>query len=235
MQQIWGDPLLEPFQRLGQEFVAKLPGVLTALALLVVGGGIAALVRFVIFRALTALRFDRLMERGGIAGVLERTRIFRSPSDFVARLVQGFLWMILILAALTTIDSQMTRELVVRFVNYIPALATAALVLLLGSAVSKFLGRSALIAAVNAQWVGARLVGSGVRVLVMCFAAAIALEELRIGRTVIAVSFAIVFAGIVIAGAIAFGLGARDLAHDWLQSKLQKKLPGEDERVFHHL
>jgi hypothetical protein len=38
----------------------------------------------------------------------------------------------------------------------------------------------------------------------------------------------------VVAGAIAFGLGARDLAKEWLQSKMKPREPEEDE-VFRHL
>ncbi len=108
------------------------------------------------------------------------------------------------------------------------------LVLLLGSLVSKFLARSTLLAAVNAQWAGARLLAGGVRVLVMSLAVVIALEQLRIGRTALLVSFAILFAGIVIGGAVAFGLAVRDLAREWLQAKMRAR-PPEDEEVFRHL
>ena len=41
----------------------------------------------------------------------------------------------------------------------------------------------------------------------------------------------------VVAAAVAFGLGARDLAKDWLQSKTktQPHPPEEEEEVFRHL
>jgi hypothetical protein len=101
--------------------------------------------------------------------------------------------------------------------------------------VSKFLARSTLLAAVNAQWAAARILAGGVRVLVMSLAVVVALEQLRIGRTALLVTFAILFAGIVMAGAIAFGLGARDLAHEWLRTKARPQAPEEEEEVFRHL
>jgi len=73
-----------------------------------------------------------------------------------------------------------------------------------------------------------------VRLLVMMLAVVVALEQLRIGRTALIVAFAILFGGIVIAGAIAFGFGARDLARDWLQSKMKPR-EREEEEVFRHL
>jgi hypothetical protein len=48
------------------------------------------------------------------------------------------------------------------------------------------------------------------------------------------VSFAIFFAGIVIAGAIAFGLGGRDLAREWLESRV-KATPAAERDPLQHL
>jgi hypothetical protein len=69
---------------------------------------------------------------------------------------------------------------------------------------------------------------------VMSLAVVVALEQLRIGRTALLVSFAIFFAGIVVAAAIAFGLGARELAREWLQAKMHPRTP-EDEEILRHL
>jgi len=234
MQGLLEKAFIEPFHRLAEHLTHVLPALITVLLILIVGGAVAYLVRRVIHRLLVALRFDRLVARTGLASTIERARVFRSPSDFGARLVQGLLWLFIILFALNAADTQMTQDLVVRFIHYVPDIITAVLVLLLGSLISKFLARSVLLAAVNAQWSGARLLAGGVRVLVMMLAVVIALEQLRIGRTALLVSFAILFGGVVIAGAIAFGLGARDLAREWLQSKMKPRSP-ENEEVFRHL
>lgn len=234
MQGLLEKAFIEPFHRLAEHLTHVLPALITVLVILIVGGAVAYLARRVIHRLLVALRFDRLVARTGLASTIERARVFRSPSDFGARLVQGLLWLFIILFALNAADTQMTQDLVVRFIHYVPDIITAVLVLLLGSLISKFLARSVLLAAVNAQWSGARLLAGGVRVLVMMLAVVIALEQLRIGRTALLVSFAILFGGVVIAGAIAFGLGARDLAREWLQSKMKPRSP-ENEEVFRHL
>jgi hypothetical protein len=118
-------------------------------------------------------------------------------------------------------------------VDYIPNIIAAGLVLLLGVVVSRVISRSALLAAVNAQWPGARLIAGGVRVLVMTLAVVIALEQLHIGSLPLLVAFAIVFAGIVFALAIAFGLGARDMARQWIEAKVRGSVA--EEEVFRHL
>jgi len=234
MQTLIDRAFVEPFHRLAEQFGRVAPAVVSVLVILVVGGAVAWVVRRVAYRLLVALRFDHLAARTGMAGTIERTSIFRSPADFGARLVVGVLWLLIVLLALSAADTKLTQEMVARFVTYTPDLVTAALVLLLGSVVSKFLARSTLLAAVNAQWAGARLLAGGVRVLVMSLAVVVALEQLRIGRTALLVTFAILFAGIVMAGAIAFGLGARDLAREWLHAKVRPRGP-EEEEIFRHL
>lgn len=227
------DLFVEPFNRLREQFAAVMAPLFAMLVILIVGGALAFLVRQLVFRLLVAVNFDRLVDSTGTANTILRTRVFRSPSDFGARLVQSMIWMLVVLMALYA-GGQMTQALVERFISYIPAIITATLVLILGSAISKFLARSTLLAAVNAQWSGARLIAGSVRVLIMFLAVVIALEELRIGRTALLIAFAILFGGIVLAGSVAFGLGARDFVHDWLRDKSTQPKTDEDD-VFRHL
>jgi hypothetical protein len=224
----------DPFYRLADQLAIVIPTLVTVMAILIIGGAVAYFTRLFTHRLLLAMHFDRLIAQTGMATTIERARVFRSPSDFGARLAQGLLWLFIILLALSATNAPVTQDLVVRFVDYVPDIITATLVLLLGLVISKFLGRSALLAAVNSQWPGARLIAGGVRLLVMSLAVVIALEQLRIGRTALLVTFGIMFAGVVIASAIPFGFVARDLARQWLQTSLRPR-SSEDEEIFRHL
>jgi hypothetical protein len=233
VQGILQKTIFEPFERLAQQIAQVVPVLVTVLFVLIAGGAAAYFVRRVTYGGLMLLKFDRLVAGTGLAGAIERTGLFRSPSEFGARVAQGTVWVFIVLFALSAAGTEVTDTLVARFVNYIPDFVTAVLVLLLGSALSQFLSRSALLAAVNAQWVGARFMAGSVRVLLMSLTVVVALEQLRIGRTALLVSFAILFAGIVIAGAIAFGLGGRDLARAWLESRMKSEPPGGKDPLQH--
>jgi hypothetical protein len=203
------------------------------LVTLIIGGFLAYVARWLTLRLLQLARFDHIVQRTGFSSMIERTGVFRSPSDLGARFVQGLVWLFTILFALNAAGTPASVGLVTRFVDYIPNIIAAGLVLLLGVVVSRVISRSALLAAVNAQWPGARLIAGGVRVLVMTLAVVIALEQLHIGGLPLLVAFAIVFAGIVFALAIAFGLGARDMARQWLEAKVRGSVA--EEEVFRHL
>jgi hypothetical protein len=86
-----------------------------------------------------------------------------------------------------------------------------------------FLGRAALIAAVNAGMRISGPIGKGVKFLVYFIGVSMALEQLGIGRDTVLVSFGIVFSGLVLALSIAFGLGGKDVAREYLEKRLKEK------------
>ena len=101
--------------------------------------------------------------------------------------------------------------LVVRLFTYLPNVLAAAVVLIVGVVLSRFLARSILISAVNLQIQSARLLSLGVKWLVIVLSSAMALEQLGIGGQIVQLSFAILFGGIVLTLALAVGLGSKEM------------------------
>ena len=58
------------------------------------------------------------------------------------------------------------------------------------------------------------------RVVRIAIAAVMALEQLGIAEHIVVVGFGITWGGLVLASAIAFGLGATDLAKDFLERRM---------------
>ena len=68
--------------------------------------------------------------------------------------------------------------------------------------------------------------------MVMVLAAAMALEHLGIGGQIVTISFAILFGGIVLALALALGLGSKDMVRrSW--EKQDRSDETKDERLQH--
>ena len=61
-----------------------------------------------------------------------------------------------------------------------------------------------------------------------------ALEQLGIAQHIVVVGFGITWGGIVLAGAIAFGLGAADLAKELLERRLMARSKSSTVDVLHH-
>jgi len=235
MKSFWDQAILAPLRELGQQAMTSLLSLLGMLALVLLGLLVGWLAKQVVYRVLRILRFDRLCARLGVGQEIERMGFVHSCSYLAGQVVQGMVILTALLAGLNALGTPMTRNLVERFFLYLPHFLAALVILLVGTLVSRFLGRSVLIAAVNAGMPAARLLAGLTRVFIMVLTVVAALDEFGISRTTIIVTFAILFGGVVTTGAIAFGLGGRDLARELLQSQFRPQAKPEAEDQMHHL
>ena len=73
------------------------------------------------------------------------------------------------------------------------------------------------------------MIGRFVKITIFILSATMAVEQLGIGRDTVIIAFAIIFGGIVFALAIAFGLGGKDLARDYLKRNIHREKKEDDE------
>ncbi len=115
-----------------------------------------------------------------------------------------------------------STPLPVSLLPYLTHAVGAILLLMAGTLIARFLARSVLISAVNAQLQYARFLSMGVKWLVLVLTAAMVLDHLEIGGTIVALAFGIVFGGIVLTLSLAVGLGSRDIVSRSLESHVER-------------
>jgi hypothetical protein len=209
-----------------------LPGLLTFLLIVLFTIVIAAASRVALRRFLRSIDFDERVVRWGFPELTEWSP-GRSPGALLIRLVGWTILLIGLLTGISALDGVLPSMLVVRFFDYLPNVIIALIVLAVGMFAARLLGRSVLISAVNMKLQSARLLSLGAKWLVMVLAGAMALEQLGIGGNIVTLSFGILFGGIVLALALAVGLGSKDMvSRSWEQQSQSEK---ETEEHFHHL
>ena len=233
MPQEWAEILVSSVQGAMQRFAHVAPRLLAMGTLVLLGSVVAAVVRRLTARLLRAVDFDSRCARWGLTGALARGGLRRPPSEVVSRLVFGTLFLIALLMGLEALEMPGTAGTVAMVVGFLPNVVVAILVIGGGWILAHFLSQATLIAAVNAQLPGAPLVAGAVRWVVLVFAGAVALTQLGIAREMVLLGFGIVFGGAVLALALAFGLGARDLARQALERYLRKNEEREPDHISH--
>lgn len=222
----------EPLERSLDKLIQFLPSFFMALFLLIAGLILGLILRALFAKALAAAGLDRMADKLGIREMLARGGVRSSFSGVVARMVQWFTIAVFIVLAIQTMGIPPLGHLLEGLLLYVPNIVVALVILFFGYLLANFFGRAALIAAVNAGVGHGRLIGRFVKLVVFLFAVTMALEHLGIGRETVLVAFAIILGGVVLACAIAFGLGAQNLARGYLERKAR----GEDrEDEFDHL
>ena len=163
-----------------------------------------------------------------------------SPSHSPSRLIAGSVYWLLVfvglLMAVSALDAALTSAMVLRLFDYLPNLVAAVIIIVAGILLARFLARSVLISSVNMQVQSARLLSLGVKWLVMVLAGAMALEQLGIGGQIVRLAFGILFGGIVLALALAVGMGSKDIVSRSLRRQADLSAEEEEESAhFHHL
>jgi len=213
--------VIQPFDRFLERLLEFLPDIMTAILIFVAGIVLGILLKAVFLRIFQAVRIDRFSERSGAVEMMKKGGVTEPVSVILARLLGWATVIIFLILSLQTLNIPAIERIMERFILYLPNVFIAAVIIFFGYFLGNFLGRTALIAAVNAGFRMAGLVAKLVKLSIILLSITMALEQLGIGRETIIIAFAVIFGGFVFALSLAFGLGGRDLAKEFLEKKIR--------------
>ena len=228
MGEVWREVIVDSFNKFLGKVATFLPNLLAMVTILIMGFLIAWIVKKFIFRFLKAIQLDKVSERWGLAEVLSKRGLTYSPAILLSRFFYWVIVLITLIMGINALDVAATQNLIAHFFNYLPHLFAAILILIVGYLIAIFLGQAVLISAVNAQMESAKLLSSSVRWFIIILSLTMALYHLGIAEKVIIAAFTIIFGGIVLALAISFGWGGRELAKDFLERLYKRKEKGKE-------
>jgi hypothetical protein len=203
----FGDRLQASFSQVFGELV---PSLLGALVIVFAGYLLARLFEKVIERFLRKIRFNQMLERGGVTQAVERSGTHVNPTKVLANLIFWLVMFAVILIAANALGLSSLANVFSELVSYIPSVIAAIVIILVGIVLGNFVG--GLIGASAGALYGGRALARIGRGGVVLLAVFMALQELGIANEIVTTAFAILFGAIALALALAFGLGNRDLA-----------------------
>lgn len=200
-----------------------LPNILAALLILIVGWIIAKFLKAGVRRLLTLVKFPALAAKAGIDDFLAKGDVEQSSSDLIAVLVYWLVMLIVLVTAVNALGLEVASQLLNQILLYIPNVIVAVVVVAVGLYVANFVGTLVRTAAANAGIEEAGLVAALSRWALIIFTLAIALDQLRIGRDIVANGFVVLLGAVALAAALAVGLGARELVGDYLNERYGRR------------
>jgi hypothetical protein len=215
--------LKESMHRVLVKLVSFLPGLLALLVAVVLLTALGALLAYLIRLVLTKARFDERFASNQAPSVADWAPA-HSPTRLIARVAFWACVVLGFIIGLSAFDASYAgnSEMSVLLIPYLTHAVGAVLILMAGTIIARFLERSVLIGAVNAQLQYARFLSLGIKWLVLVLTAAMVLEHLQIGGTVVALAFGILFGGIVLTLSLAIGLGSREIVSRSLERNVER-------------
>ena len=194
------------------DIMGWLPKLGAALLLLIIGWLVARMVQLVIGGILKRVGLDRLGDKAGGAKLLQNLGLDSSISRLLARLVYWLVLLVFVLAAAESLGLQGMSTTLQGVVDYLPNVLAAMLILLLGGLIGRLVGNTLGALADSSGIRGGLALGQATRYVILVFVVVLALEQLGV-ETALLVSFAtVLITALMLALAIAFGWGSRDLA-----------------------
>ncbi|HMK57396.1 MAG TPA: hypothetical protein VK448_12230 [Dissulfurispiraceae bacterium] len=219
---------VEPIEQFCEKIIRFMPNMLTSVAMLLIGVVAGSVLRWLFLRVFSAVNIDKYCERFGMMEILRKGGVQEPVSVILSRIIKWITIFIFIVIALQSLNFPSVIMLMDRFFLYLPNVFISALLLFAGYILANFGGRAVLIAAVNSGIRSAGLMSRLVRIFILLLSLSMALEQLDIGKGTIVFAFSILLGGAVLALAIAFGLGGRDIARKYLEKKILKNDEKDD-------
>jgi hypothetical protein len=233
MWQQVGEALNLSTARVLNQFAGILPGFVAFAVAILVSIAIAWFLSFALQYLLQAIHFDdRVREWGGAA--LADWPSAKRPSIYMTRAIFSVVVAVGFLIGIAAFDATLTSRLMYQLFEYLPNLIVGIFLLVIGNVIARFLARSVLIGAVNMNLRYARLLSTGVKWMILVLAVAMALDHVAIGVGIVHLAFGILFGGIVLALALAVGLGSKEMVSRSLERESTRQ-DTEFAEPFHHL
>ena len=202
--------------------VPYIVNIILALLLILVGLLIAKGLGYLTSLVARGIRVDQASKQIGFDDLLEKGNIKKSASDLLGDLVY---WAILFIAVIGVLGffGLPVVYAVVDILSYMSYVVLAALVLGIGMFLAGLISGIVRTVMGNFGLEGAKIVSRLIYYFVVIFAFLAALAQLGIGTDLFVPQIGVIIGGVALAAAIAFGLGCKDMAADFLHNLFKGK------------
>lgn len=186
----------------------------------------ALVLRTVVVKVIGLLRIDDLARRLEITGQFERVGLRLHIGGLLGWIVKWFFIVMALIAATDILGWDQVTDYLGQVVLFIPNVIIAVIILLAGILLGNFVQNVVKSAVEAAQLASAEFLSGIAKWAILIFTFMAALVQLQIAPELIRVLFTGLVAMLALAGGLAFGLGGKEHAHQFL-NRLKKDISSE--------
>lgn len=224
----WSQVLTSSFQDLWRGVIDFVPSLVVALAIFILGWIIGAVLGRAVARIIRSLKFDQALRHAGFEEPVNRAGFNLDSGKFVGALVEWFVIIVFLIAALDVLGLQQVNVFLQQVViDFLPKVIVSVLILIVGVAVAEAMQNVVTGAARSAHMKSAHFLGAVTRWAIWIFTGLTALYQLGIAAAFVQTLFTGIVIALSLAFGLAFGLGGREEAARYLK-KLREEISHRD-------
>jgi mechanosensitive ion channel-like protein len=207
--------IAQSLQRGLDSLVGFIPNLIGCLVILLIGYVIARILKAVATKLLRTLGLDRALSGSPAGGYVERASPGASPSRLVGAVVFWFIFIYAIAAAVGALKIPALTNFMANVQNYLPNVIAAVLILVVGVSLAGVGG--ALAHRLMGDTSTGRMARTMAPTLILAIVVFMVLTQLKIAPAIVITTYIALIGMLAVSGALAFGLGGREVAADLLR------------------
>lgn len=213
----------DSFVELYASFLDRILSVIGALAVILIGWFVAVVLQNGTMALFKAVRLDTVLDKTGLGKVLEKGGAKLEFSYWISLLVKWFFIFVFLMAATNIMHWNQVTLYLKDVVGYIPNVIVAVLIIVIAAWAATVLQKIVYAAIGAGEVKGAGFAAALTKWSILIFGFLAALSQLGVVPGLIQTLITGFIAMLAIAGGLAFGLGAKDQAADFIE-KLKKEI-----------
>jgi hypothetical protein len=208
-------------------FFGFVPNLLGFLVILLVGYIIAKLARTAIAALLQKVGLDRALHTSDAGQYVERVSPGASPANLIGAVAFWFVFLFAISAAIGALKIPALSDFIAQVQAFLPNIIVAAIIFVVAAALAG-IGGSAAHKLMGDTPTG-KIVRAVIPGLILAIGTFMVLDQLQIAPQIVTITYAALLGMLALAGALAFGLGGRDVAGDLLRNAYHNGQQSKDQ------
>jgi hypothetical protein len=196
-------------------FFGFVPNILGFLVILLIGFIIAKVAKKAIATLLQKIGVDRALHSSDAGQYVERVSPGASPAQLIGAVVFWFVFLFAISAAIGALKIPALSQFIAQVQAFLPNIIVAAIIFVIAAALAGVVGGAAH--KLMGDTPTGKIVRAVVPGLILAIGTFMVLDQLNIAPQIVTITYAALLGMLALAGALAFGLGGREVAAELLR------------------
>ena len=201
-------------------FFGFIPNLLGFLVILLIGWLIAKAVRTVVNTALDKVGIDRKLHESSAGEYVERISPGARPSHLIGATAYWFIFLFALSAAIGALKIAALTTFIAQVQAFLPNIIVAVVIFVVAAVLAGTIAGAAQ--KLMGDTPTGKVVTAVVPGLILAIGLFMVLNQLKIAEEIVTITYAALLGMLALAGALAFGLGGREVAGQMLQGAYEK-------------
>lgn len=219
----WTDLTLKSLTAMGEKVMSALPNIVGAILILIVGWIVSKIVIYLLKKVLKLARIDKLTQKLNELKLLGDLKINFSVTKVIVVFTKWLLFLVFLIIAADIMNWEVVSNEIGNLLRYLPKLFSAVAIFMIGIYIAKFVQQAIKGFYESFDLAGSKIISSLVFYLIAIIVTITALNQAGVDTTVVTNNVTIILGAFLLAIAIGFGLGSREIIADLLRTFYTRK------------